>query len=84
MKKNTYLAAFAFIHYYNNYPKETASNKEAQTEKKCCAKEADSKAMTAAEVLKCQAKCKLGKNVMLKWQQQKKKIVLKSILLFYI
>jgi hypothetical protein len=39
--------------------KKTASNKEAQTEKKCCAKEADSKAMTAAEVSKCQAKCKL-------------------------
>jgi hypothetical protein len=37
------------------------------------------KAMTATEISKCQAE---GKNVTLKWQQQKKKCCAKSIIFF--
>jgi hypothetical protein len=56
--KIIYPSSICFIHYYNKCPRSKTALTKKRKQKKCCAKEADSKAMTAAEVSKCQAKCK--------------------------
>ncbi|MEZ7497162.1 hypothetical protein QO200_00230 [Flavobacterium sp. Arc3] len=58
MKKIFILAAFALFTITTSAQEAKAAPKKEVKEKKCCAKETDSKAMTAAEVAKCKAKCK--------------------------
>ncbi|MGO4822429.1 MULTISPECIES: hypothetical protein [unclassified Flavobacterium] len=59
MKRIILFAAFVLFTISSNAQDAKSTTKsEPKKEKKCCANEADHKAMTAAEVSKCQAKCK--------------------------
>jgi hypothetical protein len=66
--KIIYPSSICFIHYYNKCPRSKTALTKKRKQKKCCAKEADSKAMTAAEVQNAKLSVKLKeKNVTLKW-----------------